>query len=328
MHHASGIPSGKLTDRHKQVDYAAILTSKKVHAGRTLQVRPLSDKEIILLRRAFLLLLLTAGPAGASSTTSLPAPQPGKPGTYELASISALRAAPDGAIIDVWPEGARFTSAASAGDWLRITGHFPALEWVPLGEPLWVRREYVQPVRLAPAPPRATPPERYIVVDKSDFTLRVYEAGAANDTAVFTTQVALGMDRCLPKEKGGRCYYTEPGEYKVRWKVHDPEGIEWCIPKSMEDEYADDIARGQRCFRGSIGTHALNIGKSYAIHGTSNPASLGRRVSHGCVRAANGDMRKLYQLMDVGEKVFIVENPDDKATILSQFSGSASPNRP
>lgn len=147
-------------------------------------------------------------------------------------------------------------------------------------------------------------------IDKSTFELEVIEERNENKEVIFKTTVALGMDRCLPEEKGGRCYYTDPGEYHVRWKVHDPQGIEWCIPKSMEKEYASAIARGKRCFRGALGNHALNIGKTYAIHGTSNPSSLGKRVSHGCIRTANEAVKKLYSLMEEGDKVYIIEGKE------------------
>ncbi|MCW8982585.1 MAG: L,D-transpeptidase, partial [Gammaproteobacteria bacterium] len=144
---------------------------------------------------------------------------------------------------------------------------------------------------------------------KSDFTLKVFETkkGSDEEEIVYTTKVALGMDRCMPKEKGGKCYFTDPGEYQIRWKIYDPLGIEWCIPKSMEKEFKSDIEAGNRCFRGSIGDYALNIGKTYAIHGTANPASIGTKASHGCVRTANTDMQRIFNMMDVGDKVYIRE---------------------
>lgn len=233
--------------------------------------------------------------------------------TYELTTIAVVRDAPQGRIVDVWDPETRFTSNVADGEWVRITGYFPNEQWQPASHPLWIDRNYVQSFTPKPAPKRSNRPagiERYIEIDKNNFELRVIEERNNSKSVILKTEVALGMDRCLPKSKGGRCYYTEPGEYAVRWKVHDPEGIQWCIPKSMEKEYAKAINRGQRCFRGAIGKFALNIGKSYAIHGTSNPRSIGKRVSHGCVRTHNADMAKIYKLMDVGDKVYIVNKPE------------------
>jgi lipoprotein-anchoring transpeptidase ErfK/SrfK len=233
--------------------------------------------------------------------------EPAAAKTWRLATISAVREAPAGRVADIWNPDTLFTARQVDDDWLRISGTFPGDTWQPLPQPLWVPRHYASLVVTAPAEPVRSGPERYIVVNKRDFRLQVFERRQGGDKVVYQTTIALGMDDCKPKELGGRCYYTEPGEYSVRWKVHDPQGIEWCIPKYMEDEYAEDIANGQRCFRGAIGTHALNIGKSYAIHGTSRPDLLGQRVSRGCVRAANKDMRTIYTLMDVGDKVTITE---------------------
>jgi Uncharacterized protein conserved in bacteria len=235
------------------------------------------------------------------------AAEPAAARTWRLATISAVRDTPDGRISSIWNADTLFTARQVDDNWLRISGHFPGNSWQPLEQPLWVSRHYATEVAAPPAAPVRSGPERYIVVNKNSFLLQVFERQDDADHLVYEARVALGMDSCKPKAQGGRCYYTEPGEYAVRWKVHDPQGIEWCIPKYMEKEYPEDIANGQRCFRGAIGTHALNIGKSYAIHGTSRPDLLGRKVSRGCVRAANADMRKIYRLMDVGDKVIITE---------------------
>lgn len=251
-----------------------------------------------------ILLLSIALPAAAGQGA---AAEPAVAKTWRLATISAIRDTPDGRISSIWNAETLFTARQIDDNWLRISGHFPNGTWQPLAQPLWVSRHYADEVRTTPAEPGRKGPERYIVVNKNNFLLQVFERQGEIDQVVYEATVALGMDGCKPKEQGGRCYYTEPGEYAVRWKVHDPQGIEWCIPKYMEEEYAEDIANGQRCFRGAIGTHALNIGKSYAIHGTSRPDLLGQKVSRGCVRAANADMRKIYRLMAVGDKVIITE---------------------
>lgn len=235
----------------------------------------------------------------------------GEAKTYQLKTIAVVRSAPDGHIIDVWNSDTLFTSNEVDGDWVKVTGQFPdGGRWQPSSRTAWINRNYIDTVKRKPQPKRSGRPDgviRYIEVDKSDFELRVVEKTEEEEKVLLKTTVAVGMDRCLPKEKGGKCYYTEPGEYQVRWKVYDPEGIEWCIPKTMEKEYTKDIAAGKRCFRGPLGSYALNIGKTYAIHGTNRTSSLGKKVSHGCVRTPNQKMTKIYELMDVGDKVYIVD---------------------
>lgn len=61
----------------------------------------------------------------------------------------------------------------------------------------------------------------------------------------------------------------------------------------------------QRMYRGVLGTFRLNLGDGYAIHGTDEPASIGRSVSHGCVRLRNEDIETLYNIVPVGTPVYI-----------------------
>jgi len=231
------------------------------------------------------------------------------PKTFELSRDAVLKDEPSGKIVDIWFEGTRFTAYQKMGEWIKVSGVFPHGRWKKNREEFWIKRQNLSEL-YRPKPPKRRPGhiQRYIVVDKSDYELKVYEKRKNKEAVIYKAKVAVGMDKCLPKEEGGNCYFTDPGTYKVRWKVYDPKGIEWCIPKFMEKEkkYQTDLKRNQRCFRGSIGYHALNIGKSYAIHGTNNPASIGKNASHGCVRTRNKDMEEIYSLMQEGDPVYIV----------------------
>ncbi|NOR52037.1 MAG: L,D-transpeptidase family protein [Gammaproteobacteria bacterium] len=227
-------------------------------------------------------------------------------------SLAAVREKPNGNIVAVWDADTRFTSKEQHGEWIKVSGTFPKDQWTPQTEQLWINKSYSSTYIPKPGPIPSGRPEnisRYITVDKSDFMIKVFEQkkGSQTENEIFSTRVALGMDRCLPKERGGKCYYTDPGEYQIRWKIHDPLGIEWCIPKSMEAEFKKNVTADNRCSRGDIGKYALNIGKTYAIHGTANPRSIGTKASHGCVRTANADMERIFNMMDVGDRVYIVE---------------------
>lgn len=61
----------------------------------------------------------------------------------------------------------------------------------------------------------------------------------------------------------------------------------------------------QRKYPGVLGTHRLNIGDGYALHGTNRPETIGRSVSHGCVRLRNEDIAVLYEIVPVGTPVYI-----------------------
>ena len=53
-----------------------------------------------------------------------------------------------------------------------------------------------------------------------------------------------------------------------------------------------------------LGTRWMGLSvKGYGIHGTNAPASIGRNVSHGCIRMRNRDVEELYELVSVGDSV-------------------------
>ncbi|HET7433595.1 MAG TPA: L,D-transpeptidase family protein [Thermoanaerobaculia bacterium] len=65
------------------------------------------------------------------------------------------------------------------------------------------------------------------------------------------------------------------------------------------------VGTHQRQFPDVLGTHRLNLGDGYALHGTQAVSQLGRSVSHGCVRLANEDIARLYSMANVGDEVII-----------------------
>ncbi len=61
----------------------------------------------------------------------------------------------------------------------------------------------------------------------------------------------------------------------------------------------------QRRYKGVLGTRRLVLGDGYGIHGTNVPESIGRSVSHGCVRLRNEDIERLFEMVAVGTPVYI-----------------------
>jgi len=57
-----------------------------------------------------------------------------------------------------------------------------------------------------------------------------------------------------------------------------------------------------------LGTRWMGLDKpSYGIHGTSEPQSLGKQVTQGCVRMSNQDVEELYVIVPIGTEVVIVD---------------------
>ena len=46
---------------------------------------------------------------------------------------------------------------------------------------------------------------------------------------------------------------------------------------------------------------------NYGIHGTNNPGSVGKFVSHGCIRLYNPDILDLYRRAHVGTRVIVLK---------------------
>jgi L,D-transpeptidase ErfK/SrfK len=57
---------------------------------------------------------------------------------------------------------------------------------------------------------------------------------------------------------------------------------------------------------GPFGAMWLSLSKiHYGIHGTNNPSSIGKSVSHGCIRMYNHDVLELASLVPNGTRVSI-----------------------
>jgi L,D-transpeptidase ErfK/SrfK len=59
-----------------------------------------------------------------------------------------------------------------------------------------------------------------------------------------------------------------------------------------------------------LGTHALYLGwPTFLIHGSNKPWGIGRRVSSGCMRMYPEDVTKFFDMVPVGTKVTVVDQP-------------------
>lgn len=58
-----------------------------------------------------------------------------------------------------------------------------------------------------------------------------------------------------------------------------------------------------------MGLYAIYIGRLYAIHGTNANFGIGLRVSQGCIRLRNDDIKYLFDNVPVGTRVQIIDRP-------------------
>jgi lipoprotein-anchoring transpeptidase ErfK/SrfK len=92
-----------------------------------------------------------------------------------------------------------------------------------------------------------------------------------------------------------------------------PEGLFTITVKAPEPYYRKkDIPGGDpQNPLGSrwIGFDAENTdGRTFGIHGTNDPASIGKKISQGCVRLQNEAVESLYDYIPLGTKILITSS--------------------
>jgi hypothetical protein len=119
--------------------------------------------------------------------------------------------------------------------------------------------------------------------------------------------VRLNRGQSLPTPDGA--VITVAGSDVVK---RTPDGRQTPIEAADEQEVVaggniiiPPFGTNQRKYRGVLGTHRLNIGDGYSLHGTNRPETIGRAVSHGCVRLRNEDIARLYEMVTEGTPVYI-----------------------
>ncbi len=127
----------------------------------------------------------------------------------------------------------------------------------------------------------------YLVVDRSNFQLRLYKN--------------LKLDKTYTVAIGAQGFDTPTGLYAIQDKEVDPV---WHVPDS---DWAGSLA-GQDIPPGPenpLKARWMGIYNGAGIHGTTDTGSLGSAASHGCVRMAIPDVIDLYDRVDVGTPIYI-----------------------
>lgn len=104
---------------------------------------------------------------------------------------------------------------------------------------------------------------------------------------------------------------TPTGKLKIASKTVNPT---WVAPESIYkfrqsigDPIPHEIKAGPD---NPLGKYRLRLSNPvYAIHGTIEPAGIGRRTSSGCIRLYPADIEALFNMVQVGTKVVIVNKP-------------------
>lgn len=142
-------------------------------------------------------------------------------------------------------------------------------------------------------------PRQGLVLNLAEFRLYFFSKSDLNEPAVVKTH---------PISIGRVDWDTPLGKTRIIAKTKNPV---WRPPKSIKAEHAaegdilpDVVPAGPD---NPLGDYALRLGiPGYLIHSTNKPYGVGMRVSHGCIRMYPEDIEVLYQLIETGSPVYIV----------------------
>jgi lipoprotein-anchoring transpeptidase ErfK/SrfK len=142
------------------------------------------------------------------------------------------------------------------------------------------------PVASPEAPEFAQASVRWIIVSLPDRKLALFK----NGKVLRVYRVAVG-----------RALTPSPiGEFKIANRVSDPTYYH----KGLVIPAGENNPVGSRW----MGLSA----KSYGIHGTNQPKSIGKAASTGCIRMGKEDLEELFMLVEVGDAVQIVAERDEQ----------------
>jgi lipoprotein-anchoring transpeptidase ErfK/SrfK len=143
---------------------------------------------------------------------------------------------------------------------------------------------------------------------------------------LWSAPVGTGTGLRLETDRAAWDFHTPNGTYHVGYKAREPD---WIAPDWYFLEHNLPIPGPndpKRRFTRGLGAAAVYIGRGLAIHGTDKPETLGRRVSHGCIRLSDANALRLYHDVQVGTEVVIVGG--DRAPVAEPPAPARRSTRP
>lgn len=143
--------------------------------------------------------------------------------------------------------------------------------------------------------------ELWIRIDKQRLKLDLIEG---EDTILKTYGVAIGRGKGTVK-KSRFDFITPAGEYTI-WRV-----VQNAKNLVYDPKWFNEPGKPQK---GVYGSKLISFHNNWkiALHGTNSPSSIGKRVTHGCIRMRNKDITELSKSVKPGMKLVIVEKLTSK----------------
>lgn len=161
-------------------------------------------------------------------------------------------------------------------------------------EPQYLRQIVPLPPELPPEAPGTIivdPQNRFLYLVQGDGSAMRYGIGVGREGFAWTGAATIGDKSPWPR-------WNPTPEHQAR----DPKAAKY--PKGMDGG-----------LQNPIGARALYLWQNnkdtlFRIHGTSEPESIGKAVSSGCIRLFNQDIIDLYERVEIGTKVVVLTSPD------------------
>jgi lipoprotein-anchoring transpeptidase ErfK/SrfK len=144
--------------------------------------------------------------------------------------------------------------------------------------------------------------EIHIVVDTYNNRLKIFRGKELLREAICST--GSGIRLRDPRNGKEWIFDTPQGELKILRKQKNPIWIkpDWAF---IEEGYLPPKYGRDRVDDFSLGDYGLYMRDGYIIHGTIFKTLLGKRVTHGCIRLGDEDLKYVFDTVPVGARVFL-----------------------
>lgn len=132
------------------------------------------------------------------------------------------------------------------------------------------------------------PKERFLYLIEEEGLARRYGVGVGRAGLAFSGSAIIGRKAKWPSWR--------PTDNMIR---RDPKKYA---------RYAEGVPGGPKNPLGSRALYLFREGKDtlYRIHGTTEPWTIGKAVSNGCIRMVNDHVEDLYERVPVGARVVVI----------------------
>jgi len=139
----------------------------------------------------------------------------------------------------------------------------------------------------------------HAVVSKTTFMVDLYLGSPGDKGSLYVRSFPCGL---------GRQGSTPTGTWMLQpqGKLKNPKW--WGTADEPAREAGDPLNPIGKFWMGLNGTEGDAVGKEgFGIHGTIDPDSMGKEMSHGCIRLVNDNVEQLYEVLIDGKSTVIVK---------------------